>query len=183
MPSVLLRSLVLLSLTATAAIGSAAPAAALDREQRFFKRLTGEWSGPGEIIAGKYKGTKFVCNFAGTMPADKVGMALDGGCRVGVFNQEMSASVARDGSGYRGTFLDGAAGKGLDVVGGTVRDGYAVFAIHRNQLTGAMRAQLADEDTMNVTISVHVAEELVPVIGISLKRVDSTTVGTVAAGK
>jgi hypothetical protein len=41
-----------------------------------------------------------------------------------------------------------------------------------------MLARLADEDTMNVTVSVRVEEEMVPVIGMSLKRVD--TVGSIA---
>ena len=29
-------------------------------EATFFKHIQGKWSGPGEIVAGKYKGTKFV---------------------------------------------------------------------------------------------------------------------------
>lgn len=174
------RKFALLPLAALLALGALLPAAASEREKRFFEQVEGNWSGPGEIVAGKYKGTKFVCNFAGTTPESKVGMTLDGGCRVGVFNQEMSARVERMASGYRGTFLDGAEGKGLDVVGGTVRDGYAVFAIERNKLTGAMRAQMTGKDTMNVTISVHVQEELVPVIGVTLRRLDAQAVGAVA---
>ncbi|WEX07421.1 hypothetical protein [Chelativorans sp. AA-79] len=170
-----LRIVALLS-TAALVAGATAPAAASDRERAFFERIEGAWTGPGEIVAGKYKGTKFVCNFAGSTPEDKVGMSLDGGCRVGVFNQAMSAKVERSRSGFSGTFLDGAAGKGLDVIGGSVKGEYAVFAIHRNALTGAMRAQLSGKDMMNVTISVHVEEELVPVIGITLKRVDPKAV-------
>ncbi|WP_309084423.1 hypothetical protein [Chelativorans sp.] len=175
------RNLALFSLAAALAFGGASPAAASDRERLFFKQIEGAWSGPGEIVAGKYKGTKFVCNFAGSTPEQKIGMALDGGCRVGVFNQEMSAKVERHRAGFRGTFLDGAGGKGMDVVGGTVKGEYAVFAIHRNSLTGAMRAQLSGKDTMNVTISVHVDEELVPVIGMTLKRVDPKTVSAITA--
>jgi hypothetical protein len=176
-----LRSLALIPFAAALSAGDTFPAAASDRDRQFFERIEGAWSGPGEIVAGKYKGTKFVCNFAGSTPEDKIGMALDGGCRVGVFNQEMSAKVERDRTGFRGTFLDGAAGKGLDVVGGTVKGEHAVFAIHRNALTGAMRAHLSGKDTMNVTISVHVNEELVPVIGMTLKRVDPRTVSSVKA--
>ena len=33
---------------------------------------------------------------------------------------------------------------------------------------------------MNVTVSVRVAQDLVPVIGMSLKRVDGTAVGAIA---
>ena len=37
---------------------------------------------------------------------------------------------------------------------------------------------MADENTMNVTVSVRVEKQMVPVIGMSLKRVD--TVGSIA---
>lgn len=178
--SSLLRNAALLPLAATIAVAGTLPAESSDREKRFFQQIEGRWSGPGEIVAGKYKGTKFICNFDGTTPKDGIGMSLDGRCRAGLFNQDMSAKVERDRSGYRGSFLDGAAGKGLDVVGGTVKGDNAVFAIHRKQLTGAMRAQLNDKNTMNVTISVHVEKELVPVIGVTLKRVDSQAVGALA---
>jgi len=175
-----LRSLTLVSFAAALAFGTAASAAAADHERRFFEQIEGAWTGPGEIVAGKYKGTKFICNFAGTTPEDKVGMSLDGGCRVGVFNQDMSARVERSKSGFSGTFLDGANGKGLDVIGGSVKGQYAVFAIHRKALTGAMRAQLSGKDTMNVTISVNVDNELVPVIGVTLKRATTTTASALA---
>ncbi len=176
-----IRKIAILSAIPLITAAAASPAAALDRDRMFFERVTGQWMGPGEIVAGKYKGTKFVCNFVGSVHDEKVGMALDGGCRVGLFNQEMSANIERAHSGFRGTFLDGADGDGLDVVGGAVKGQQAVFAIHRNDLTGAMSAQLNGDDTMNVTISVHVDQELVPVIGVTLKRTDSAAVSSIPA--
>jgi hypothetical protein len=145
--------------------------------------MEGTWGGAGEIVAGKYKGTKFNCTFAGTTPARKLGMKLDGGCRVGVFMQKMSASVVQGGSaGYKGQFMDGAAGSGLDITAGNVvNDRKVVFSIHRNDLRGIMQARLPDADTMNVTISVRVEETMVPVIGMSLKRLDDISVGAIAA--
>jgi len=165
------RNAVVLSLSALLALGSASSALASD--EQFFRQVSGQWSGPGEIVAGKYKGTKFVCNFAGGSPDGKIGMSLDGGCRVGMFTQPMSASVQRSGKTYSGSFLDGAEGQGLDVVGGSVRNNKAVFKILRNKLSGAMSAHMVDADKMNVTISVHVEDELVPVIGMTLKKVDA----------
>ena len=166
----------------TAATAVAAPAAASERDKKFFQAVQGEWVGPGEIVAGKYKGTKFTCSFSGSTPAVNAGMTLDGGCRVGVFTQKMSATVERKGrAGYKGTFMDGAAGKGLDIVGGNVVDGRkVVFSLNRNALKGAMVASLADENSMTVTVSVRVDDHLVPVIGVSLKRVDAAAVGSVA---
>jgi hypothetical protein len=162
-------------------VGSVQDADASERERRFFSSVEGRWSGPGEIVAGKYKGTKFVCNFTGTTPDGKIGMSLDGGCRVGLFTQKMNAAIEKSGGrGYRGTFMDGAAGNGLDVTGGSVASNRVVFKLARNSLDGAMQARMADKDTMNVTVSVKVEDQMVPVIGISLKRLDGEAVGSVA---
>ena len=156
-------------------------AAASDKDKRFFSNIEGEWSGPGEIVAGKYKGTRFTCNFKGATPDGKVGMSLDGGCRVGLFTQKMSATVEHNGrKGYRGSFMDGSKGEGLDVVGGNVNGRKVTLTLNRNQLNGAMLANLPDNDTMLVTVSVKVASQMVPVIGMNLKRVDTRTVGAVS---
>jgi hypothetical protein len=55
-----------------------------------------------------------------------------------------------------------------------------VLAINRKQLSGAMQAKFNDDNTMNVTISVRLEEQLIPVVGMTLKRVDATAVGSVA---
>lgn len=174
----------LLPLAASVAIvsGAPAPVSAGERDHQFFRTIEGNWAGAGEIIAGKYKGTKFNCTFAGSTPNRKLGMALDGGCRVGMFTQKMSASVTQSSSvGYQGQFMDGAAGSGLDITAGNVvNDRKVVFSIHRNDLRGIMQARLPNDDTMNVTISVRVEDSMVPVIGMSLKRVDATAVGAIA---
>lgn len=172
-----------LSVLALAALSAAAPVSAgtPDRDAVLFSSIKGTWTGPGEIVAGKYKGTKFTCNLTGATPNGVVGMKLDGACRVGVFTQPMSATVERRGSGYRGAFLDGAAGKGLDITGGSVNGQRAVFNIDRKELRGAMLAKLNGSDAMNVTISVRVDNKLVPVIGMNLKRVDSRSTGSVSA--
>ena len=171
----MLRTLITALLFAIAAFGTAHAS-----DTAFFNAVEGKWSGPGEIVAGKYKGTKFVCNFTGTTPNGKIGMALDGGCRVGLFTQKMSAAIEKSGGrGYRGRFMDGAAGKGLDVIGGSVASNRVVFKLARASLDGAMQARMADDDTMNVTVSVKVENQLVPVIGMSLKRLDGSSVGAI----
>ena len=152
-------------------------ATASERERNFFRQVEGRWTGPGEIVAGKSKGTKFVCNFTGSQPDGKVGMSLDGGCRVGLFTQKMSASIEKARKGYRGSFMDGAEGKGLDVVGGSVAGDKVVFSLNRKALDGAMLARLPDDNTMTVTVSVKVENEMVPVIGLKLKRLDERQVG------
>jgi hypothetical protein len=164
-----------------APLGLAGKASAAEPDKQFFRSVEGKWLGPGEIIAGKYKGTKFTCNFTGSTPGDKTGMTLDGDCRVGVFTQKMSATVERKGRDYKGNFMGGAAGSGLDIIGGNVVDARkVVFTINRNQLRGVMQARIPDDNSMTVTIAVRVDQQLVPVIGMSLKRIDAVEVGSIA---
>jgi hypothetical protein len=76
--------------------------------------------------------------------------------------------------------MDGAAGSGLDIISGNVVDGRkVVLSVNRAQLDGVMQARLPDPDTMAVTVSVRVEETLVPVIDMSLKRIDPTNVSAV----
>lgn len=140
------------------------------RDKTFFKGVAGEWSGPGEIVAGKYKGTRFTCNLSG-IPAEKnAGITLDGFCRVGVFKQPMKAVINASGGTYKGKFLDGAEGKGLDIVSGNVTGQKMIVGINRQKLNGAMIARLQGKNSMTVTISVKVEDQMIPVIGMSLNR-------------
>lgn len=168
------------SLFVMAAIAATAAPAQADeaRDARFLKKIEGSWRGPGEIVAGKYKGTKFTCQLAGSNPVNELGMGLKGDCRVGVFTQKMEASVTRSGNTYKGSFLDGALGEGLDVVAGNVTDDRMVLTLNRKDLNGAMLARLAHQNQLNVTVSVRVGEELVPVIGMSLDRIDNMSVSS-----
>ncbi|TCL73519.1 hypothetical protein [Rhizobium sp. BK251] len=154
---------------------------AASRDKAFFQSVAGTWKGPGEIVAGKYKGTKFSCNLIGEPMLDQsAGIKLDGTCRVGVFKQPMSAVIAQVGNSYKGRFLDGAAGKGLDIVSGTVNDDTVVVGINRAKLNGAMIARVNNDKDMNVTISVKVEDQMIPVIGLTLKRqVDEMAVGSI----
>ncbi|MDO1584546.1 hypothetical protein [Rhizobium oryzicola] len=151
------------------------------RDQAFFENASGAWKGPGEIVAGKYKGTKFTCNLTGEPgPDGETGIKLDGTCRVGVFKQPMSATIIRKGDGYKGQFLDGADGKGLDIVSGAVNGDRIVLGINRATLNGAMIARMQDKNAMNITISVRVEDEMVPVIGLALTRdTDAVVVGSI----
>lgn len=175
-----LSAVIPVALAAAVAPVTSATGAASERDQRFFQSVEGHWTGPGKVVAGKYKGTRFTCNLTGKTPEHNAGMTLDGTCRVGLFTQKMSATVEEAARGYRGTFLDGAKGKGLDIVAGNVSGRTVVFALNRNALKGTMAAKLPDANTMMVTISVKVNDDLVPVIGVNLKRVDNTAIGAVA---
>lgn len=152
-----------------ASLAFAAPASAAG-DEAFFESVFGRWIGPGEIVAGKYKGTKFVCDLSGIKPGATVGMTLDGSCRVGMFSQPMTAEFRKGGASYKGSFLDGSEGKGLDIVSGEVVGDRIVVGLDRKQLKGAMVARLEGRDRLAVTISVQVGGELVPVLGMNLRR-------------
>ena len=138
-------------------------------ERAYFNSVQGTWKGAGKIVNGKYKGTHFTCSFQGSQPA-KLGMKIEGSCRVGLFSQPMSAVITKGGNGYRGQFLDGAKGKGLDVVSGRLRSNKLVVGIQRKQLDGTMVANMKSRDKMHITISVKAKTRLVPVIGLTLNR-------------
>lgn len=138
-------------------------------ERSYFTNVQGQWSGAGKIVAGPYKNTRFTCNLEGETPG-KVGMKLAGSCRVGLFSQPIEAIVTKRGGSYRGQFLDGAKGKGLDIVSGRLRGKKLVLGIKRKQLRGTMVANLEGENAMNITIAVRVNGGLVPFIGLSLNR-------------
>ena len=159
-----------LFIAAVCSVGVASAA----NDKNFFGSVEGTWKGPGKIVAGKYKGTKFSCSLEGTPVKGKsIGVSMDGKCRVGVFNQPMNAVITKAGTSYRGKFLDGAKGKGLDIVSGRFNKSRAVVGINRNKLDGTMVADFLDKNTMNVTISVKVGKTMVPVIGMTLKRKSS----------
>ncbi len=161
-------------LSAGVCLGLAAPAAA-ENDEAFFRQVAGQWTGPGEIVAGKYKGTKFVCTFDGLPHSGRVGVALDGSCRVGVFAQKMRAELTQSGKSYTGRFQDGSEGNGLDIVSGSVAGDKIVVGLDRKQLKGAMVARLAESDKLAITVSVRVAGELVPVLGMNLDRIAGST--------
>ena len=145
----------------------------------FFRSVQGNWAGAGEIVAGKYKGTKFNCKLNGAESRGNEVMTIAGMCRVGIFSQKMEAKIHWAKAGYRGTFLDGAAGKGLDVVGGNVGGGRAIFTLERKQLNGAMLARMKSKNSMTITISVLVGDDMVPVIGLGLNRTDGISTSSI----
>ena len=149
----------------------------------FFNEVEGKWSGPGEIVAGKYKGTKFTCVFNGVNPAAKAGMKIDGYCRVGVFSQPMNAIIEKASGSYRGKFLDGEAGEGMDITGGRYTANKLVVNIKRKDLRGILVASKDNADHMQMTISVSVDGRLIPVIGMRLDRMGGKSDGQKIANR
>ncbi|WP_144409576.1 hypothetical protein [Martelella endophytica] len=161
---------------------SAQSATANDRADRdFFNDVAGKWSGPGEIVEGKMKGTRFRCELDGLPLEDGgTGFRLDGRCRTGMFSHPVTAVFIREGDTYRGQFLDGSEGEGLDVTDGVIEDGKAVIQLKRDKVTGALVANLLDAENFNITLLIKGGTRFVPVIGLSLKReTDALAVGAI----
>ncbi len=158
------------TLMCAAVIFTGASNFAVASERVYFKSVQGTWAGSGKIVAGKYKNTRFTCKLSGQTPR-RVGMKLKGTCRVGIFSQPIEATVVKRGKGYRGKFLDGAKGKGLDIVSGRLRGKKLVLGIRRKQIRGTMVANLRGKNKLNITISVRSSGKLIPFIGLSLKRI------------
>lgn len=167
------RSLRPLAVLLSVAGPTLAAGQAMASETGFFDSLEGKWVGPGEIVAGKYKGTKFICVFDGAAPGARPGMSIDGYCRVGMFSQPMNAVIEKTRNGYSGKFLDGEAGEGMDVTGGRYASDKLVVDIKRKDLNGVLVARKAGNDKLQMTISVRVEGKLIPVIGMALDRTDS----------
>ncbi len=144
-------------------------------EKQFFIDIAADWHGPGEIVAGKYKGTKFTCNLKGETSRKNIGMNINGYCRVGVFSQPMSANILKSGNRYRGRFLDGQKGEGMDVTSGRFSTSRFVVGLKRKKLDATLVARLDGNRKLNVTISVLVQGKLIPVIGMALGKTTRTS--------
>jgi hypothetical protein len=87
----------------------------------------------------------------------------------------MSAKIYKSGGQYTGRFLDGEKGEGMDVTGGRFTTSRLVVGIKRKQLDATMVARLDGSNKLNVTVSVKVQGQLVPVIGMQLIKRTKTT--------
>ena len=159
-----------LKFASIAAMALTLSAQALASPKDYFDQIRGQWSGSGAIIAGKFKDTQFTCKFDGESLV-QTGMKIDGSCNVGIFGQPMNAIIQKAGASYRGKFLDGEKGTGLDVTSGKFSGDKFVVGIKRNKLKGLLVASLEEAEKMKVTISVDVDGRLVPVITMKLDRV------------
>ena len=157
-------------LVATLAAPLVLAAQASDASPRYFAKVQGQWKGSGSVIAGKYKGTRFNCRLNGSQQTAAT-LDIAGTCRIGLFTQKISARLVRHGRSYRGVFLDGAQGKGMDITSGRVANDKLTVAINSKGLTGAIVANFVRRDALRVSISVRISSgEYVPVVGLDLKK-------------
>ena len=135
----------------------------------YFESIQGKWAGKGEVIAGKYKNTKFICNINGKTP-ETIGMDIDGDCRIGFISQKISAFVEKNHNLYRGEFLGGAEGNGLDIIGGVLKDEKFTAYLVRDNLGGTIEINGQKKDNMKIDIAIEYQEQLYPIIVLNMVR-------------
>jgi len=106
-------------------------------------------------------------------------VSIINGVNLNIENGEFAVFVGPSGCG-KSTLLRLIAGL-EDVTSGQVSGDKVVLGINRAKLNGAMVARvMEDNKSMNITISVKVADQMIPVIGLTLARnVDSMAVGSI----
>lgn len=137
--------------------------------KKYFKSIEGTWEGNGEVIAGKYKDTKFKCTLNGKTPK-KIGMDIEGNCKIGIFNQKITAKITRHHDHYRGTFLGGAEKYGLDVVSGKLSNDIFIAALVRENINGSIIVNATHKNKMGIYIAVEVNERFYPIIELELDK-------------
>lgn len=144
--------------------------------EKFFGDIKGEWFGNGEIIAGKYQNTRFQCSLKGIATL-KTAMEVTGKCRVGPFSQPITAKIKQTKNGeIKGEFLEGinedGVGNGINIISGKLKGNKLIVQLNRKKLDGAMVTNLKDQNTIEVSISVKLKGQLIPIIGLTLNRKD-----------
>jgi len=158
------------SFAAGCSAAQAGPAMAATNSGAFLQSVRGAWSGKGQVVAGRYKGIKFSCNFTAPDAADPDNVQFNGSCRTGIFSQPIKASISRRGGTYQGQFNKGAQADGMDITAGQINDRSMVLQLNRDKLKGSMTAQLSGENQLRVTLAVQIDDESIPVIGMDLTR-------------
>ncbi|KAA6405949.1 hypothetical protein [Candidatus Tokpelaia sp.] len=148
------------------------PAAqAVDYRAAFLQSVRGQWSGKGEVVAGRYKGIKFSCKLSTPTAENEMEMNLDGTCRTGIFSQPVKARISRRGSTFHGSFNEGAQANGLDIIAGAIHKNHMTLELNRDKLNGNIIARLEGDNLLHITLAVKIDEEIIPVIGMDLNRI------------
>lgn len=141
-----------------------------DYGDNFLHSVRGQWSGKGEVVAGRYKGIKFNCKFNAPAAKDGIDMTLTGTCRTGIFSQPISAKIQQKEGTLRGSFNEGAQAQGLDITKGVIHKNHMILELSREKLNGNMEAKLEGDNLLRITLAVKIDEDVIPVIGMNLNR-------------
>jgi hypothetical protein len=150
----------------------AAPARA-DDAAMFMDRFSGDWAGVGELLVGEESGLQFQCELDGEPSRTRLTFAMTGRCWLGRLSARIHASLHYNAhtNEFYGSFLGGADGDGLDVVGQRAGDGFSMRLV-RGGVQGRLTAEAVNPDRLEVIIyyrDVQNDREL-PVVAMAFDR-------------
>lgn len=150
----------------------AAPAQADDAAE-FMDRFSGEWAGVGELLVGEESGLQFQCELDGEPSRTGLTFAMTGRCWLGRLSARVHASLHYNAhtNEFYGTFLGGADGDGLDVVGMRAGEGFSMRLV-RGGVQGRLTAEAVTRDRLEIVIYYRdVANDReLPVVGMAFDR-------------
>jgi hypothetical protein len=136
-----------LVLSAALAAATALPAKA----DELMARFSGEWAGTGQLLFGPQYGQEFQCELKGDPSDSQMSFDMSGRCWMGILSMPVTARLRynADTHQYYGEFLDGADGRGVDMMG--ARAGEAIsLKLMRGALQGRLTAETVTADQMKV---------------------------------
>jgi len=138
-----------LALIAALALGGALPA----RADQPIARFSGEWVGTGQVLLGGQYGAMFRCKLKGSPDEAQARFDMSGRCWLGGLSAPMTAQLRYNAETreYYGEFMDGADGRGADIVG--AHSGEALsLRLMRGNMQGRLTASTVGPDQMKVML-------------------------------
>lgn len=119
----------------------------------FMERFSGEWRGTGKLLIGPETGLKFNCALDGNPSRTELTFDMSGKCWAGRLSAQVYAKLHYNAETNRfyGDFLDGAKGKGVDVIGERKDYGFSLL-LSRGMTQGELIAKPAGNNKMTITI-------------------------------
>lgn len=142
-----------LAIVLAALLAASAGPVRADDAADFMERFSGEWAGVGELLVGSESGLTFECALDGEPSRTGLTFAMTGRCWLGKLSARVHARLRynRHTNEFYGTFLGGAEGDGLDVVGQRAGEGFSMRLV-RGGVQGRLTAEAVTRDRLEVII-------------------------------
>ena len=168
-------SRVLSAFLAAAALLAAAPARA-DEAAEFMQRFSGKWVGTGQLLVGTE--VEFACELNGDPSPTQLTFGMTGRCWMGRLSAPVHAALRYNAETNRfyGSFMDGADGDGLDIVGARAGEGFSLN-LSKGAVQGRLSAETVSRDQMKITIFYRdtANDRELPVVAMGFTRKDVIT--------
>ena len=168
-----------LSLVFAAALSFNGPAFAGEASD-FMERFSGDWLGTGQLLVGSESGLQFSCELKGNPSRSQLSFGMSGRCWMGNLSAPVHARLRynADTNEFYGEFMDGADGKGLDIVGVRAGEGFSM-RLTRGMAQGRLAAEAVNPDQMTITIFYRdrVNNRELAVVAMGFTRKDASAMG------